>query len=133
MLEFLGLPGHRALLESSLEQGLMDKLQAFLLELGKGFAFVARQQRVSTESKDFYIDLVFYNHLLKCFVLIMYVQDNSVVRYSVLDGSEQLFASRDKLVLPSEEELRIELVREAEMIRHTMEMGAQEASGGDKH
>ncbi len=56
MLEFLGLPGSGKLLESSLEQGLMDKLQAFLLALGKGFAFVARQQRISTESKDFYID-----------------------------------------------------------------------------
>lgn len=70
MLEFLGLPGSGKLLEAGLEQGLIDKLQAFLLELGKGFAFVARQQRVSTESKDFYIDLVFYNYLLKCFVLI---------------------------------------------------------------
>jgi hypothetical protein len=48
----------------------MDKLQQFLLELGKGFAFVARQQRISTETQDFYIDLVFYNYLLKCFVLI---------------------------------------------------------------
>ena len=70
MLEFLGLPGTGKLLESKLEQALMDKLQAFLLELGKGFAFVARQQRISTESQDFYIDLVFYNYLLKCFVLI---------------------------------------------------------------
>ena len=70
MLEFLGLPGSGKLLEAGLEQGLIDKLQAFVLELGKGFAFVARQQRVSTESKDFYIDLVFYNYLLKCFVLI---------------------------------------------------------------
>jgi hypothetical protein len=52
-----------------LEQALLDHLQEFLLELGKGFAFVARQQRISTESKDFYIDLVFYNFLLKCFVL----------------------------------------------------------------
>jgi predicted nuclease of restriction endonuclease-like (RecB) superfamily len=70
LLEFLGLPGTGRLLESNLEQGLMDKLQAFLLELGKGFAFVARQQRISTETQDFYIDLVFYNYLLKCFVLI---------------------------------------------------------------
>jgi predicted nuclease of restriction endonuclease-like (RecB) superfamily len=156
MLEFLGLPGAGKLLESSLEQGLMDKLQAFLLELGKGFAFVARQQRVSTESKDFYIDLVFYNYLLRCFVLIdlktgelthqdigqmdMYVRmydelkrnegdnptvglllceakDHSVVRYSVLNGSEQLFASRYKLVLPTEEELRTEIERESEALR----------------
>ena len=70
MLEFLGLPGTGKLLESKLEQALMDKLQDFLLELGKGFAFVARQQRISTETQDFYIDLVFYNYLLKCFVLI---------------------------------------------------------------
>lgn len=151
MLEFLGIAGSEHLLESALEQGLMDKLQAFLLELGKGFAFVARQQRISTESKDFYIDLVFYNYLLKCFVLFdlktgelehqdigqmdMYVRmyddlrrgpddnptvgiilcsdkDASVVRYSVLNGNEQLFASRYRLVLPSEEELRQELERE---------------------
>jgi len=69
MLEFLGLPGTGKLLESNLEQALLDNLQAFLLELGKGFAFVARQLRISTESKDFYIDMVFYNYLLKCFVL----------------------------------------------------------------
>ena len=69
MLEFLGLPDAGRLLEADLEQALIDKLQSFLLELGKGFAFVARQMRISTESKDFYIDLVFYNYLLKCFVL----------------------------------------------------------------
>jgi len=124
---------------------------AFRIELGKGFAFIARQQRISTESKDFYIDLVFYNYLLKCFVMFdlkrgelthqdvgqmdMYVRmyddlkrgpedgpnvgiilcaqkDDSVVRYSVLEGNEQLFASKYKLVLPSEEELRAELDRE---------------------
>ena len=151
MLEFLGLPDNGIPLESSLEQALMDKLQAFLLELGKGFAFVARQQRISTESQDFYIDLVFYNYLLKCFVLFdlksgrlshqdigqmdMYVRmyddlkagaddnptvgiilcakkDASVVRYSVLHENKQLFASKYKLVLPSEDELRAELDRE---------------------
>ncbi|MGK4341966.1 PDDEXK nuclease domain-containing protein [Ectopseudomonas oleovorans] len=151
LLEFLGLPNAGALLESELEQALIDQLQQFLLELGKGFAFVGRQQRISTESKDFYIDLVFYNYLLKCFVIFdlkrgelthqdigqmdMYVRmfddlkrgpedgptvgiilcaqkDVSLVRYSVLQGSEQLFASKYKLVLPSEEELRAELDRE---------------------
>lgn len=61
LLEFLGLQNAGALLESDLEEALMTQLQAFLLELGKGFAFVARQQRISTESKDFYIDLVFYS------------------------------------------------------------------------
>jgi predicted nuclease of restriction endonuclease-like (RecB) superfamily len=151
MLEFLGLPGVGRLLEVDLERALLDNLQAFLLELGRGFAFVARQYRISSESKDFYIDLVFYNYLLKCFVLFdlksgelthqdigqmdMYVRimddlkrapddnptvgiilctdkDASVVRYSVLHENEQLFASRYKLVLPSEEELRAELDRE---------------------
>lgn len=148
ILEFLGLPEAGRVLESTLEQGLMTHLQSFLLELGKGFAFVARQQRVSTESKDFYVDLVFYNYLLKCFVLFdlksgelthqdigqmdMYVRmyddlkrgaednptvgiilcaakDASVVRYSVLHENEQLFASKYRLVLPTEEELRAEL------------------------
>jgi predicted nuclease of restriction endonuclease-like (RecB) superfamily len=155
MLEFLGLPGTGKLLESKLEQALMDKLQAFLLELGKGFAFVARQQRISTESQDFYIDLVFYNYLLKCFVLIdlktdklshqdigqmdMYVRmyddlkrgeddnptvgillcehkDESVVHYSVLNDSAQLFASKYWLILPTEDELRQEIEREREAI-----------------
>ncbi len=69
LLEFLGLPNGGILLESDLEQALIDQLQDFFLELGKGFAFVARQQRLSTDSKDFYIDLVFYNYLLKCFVI----------------------------------------------------------------
>ena len=151
MLEFLGLPETGKLLESNLEAALMDKLQSFLLELGRGFSFVARQQRISTESQDFYIDLVFYHYVLKCFVLFelkttklthqdigqmdMYVRmfddlkrdasdnptigiilcshkDEAIVRYSVLNDSEQLFASKYKLVLPSEEELRQELERE---------------------
>lgn len=155
LLEFLGLPGTGKLLESRLEDALLDNLQAFLLELGKGFAFVARQQRVSTESKDFYIDLVFYNYLLKCFVLFdlttdelthqdigqidMYVRlyddqrrgpddgptvgiilcaykDHTVVRYSVLHGHEQLFASKYRLILPTEAELRAELIREQQLL-----------------
>jgi hypothetical protein len=68
MLEFLGLPGVGRLLEVDFERALLDNLQAFLLELGRGFAFVGRQYRISTESKTS-IDLVFYNYLLKCFVL----------------------------------------------------------------
>lgn len=159
MLEFLGLPDTGRILESNLEQALMDKLQQFLLELGKGFAFVARQQRISTETQDFYIDLVFYNYLLKCFVLIdlktghlthqdigqmdMYVRmyddlrrgkddnptagillcgskDQSVARYSVLHESQQLFASKYRLVLPTEDELRRELERErADLLENT--------------
>ena len=155
LLEFLGLPETGRLLETDLEQKLIDHLQGFLLELGKGFAFIGRQVRVSTETKDFYIDLVFYNYLLKCFVIFdlkprelthedigqmdMYVRmydelhrgkgdnptigiilcaakDASIVKYSVLQGSEKLFASRYKLVLPTEEELRIELIREQQLI-----------------
>lgn len=151
LLEFLGMPGSGRVLEVDLEQALIDNLQSFLMELGKGFAFVARQQRISTESKDFYVDLVFYNYLLKCFVLFdlktgelahqdigqmdMYVRmyddlkrgaddnptvgiilcagkDASVVRYSVLHENEKLFASKYRLVLPTEDELREELERE---------------------
>ncbi len=160
LLEFLGLPGTGRLLESDLEQGLIDHLQAFLLELGKGFAFVSRQMRVSTETKDFYIDLVFYNYLLKCFVIFdlkagelthgdigqmdMYVRilderqrgpednptigiilcaakDASVVRYSVLHGNEQLFATRYQLVLPTEDELRRELIREQRFLEERLD------------
>lgn len=159
LLEFLGVPNAASLLENDLEQALINQLQAFLLELGKGFAFVARQQRISTESKDFYLDLVFYNYLLKCFVVFdlkrgelshqdigqmdMYVRlydelkrgaddgptvgiilctqkDESVVRYSVLHGHEQLFASKYKLVLPSEEQLRDELDRERARIEERL-------------
>lgn len=69
ILEFLNLP-YASTLESNLEQALINNLQQFLLELGKGFAFVARQQRIATEDQDFYIDLVFYNYKLKCFLLI---------------------------------------------------------------
>lgn len=155
VLEFLGMPGAGRVLEAGLEQALMDHLQQFLLELGKGFAFVARQQRIATEHKDFFVDLVFYNYLLKCFVLFdlksgelthqdigqmdMYVRmydglrrgpddnptvgiilcaekDSAVARYSVLNGSEQLFASRYRLLLPSEDELRRELERERRLL-----------------
>lgn len=70
VLEFLDLRDKHSFRESDLEQAIIGKLQAFMLELGRGFAFVARQQRISTETKDFFIDLVFYNYLLKCFVLI---------------------------------------------------------------
>ncbi len=157
LLEFLGMPETGRLLESKLEDALICNLQSFLLELGKGFAFVARQQRVSTESKDFYLDLVFYNYLLKCFLLFdlktdelthqdigqmdMYVRmyddlkrspsdnptvgiilcarkDESVVRYSVLSEHKRLFATKYKLVLPSEEELRAELIREQQLLEN---------------
>jgi len=70
VLEFLNLPASLSYTEAKLEQVLLDNIQQFLLELGKGFAFVARQQLVRTETSDFYIDLVFYNYILKCFVIV---------------------------------------------------------------
>jgi predicted nuclease of restriction endonuclease-like (RecB) superfamily len=150
ILEFLDLPDRGDFSERQLEDALVTRLRDFLMELGKGFSFVSRQFRVSTETTHFYIDLVFYNYLLKCFVLIdlkigklthadigqmdMYVRmfddlkrgeddnptlgiilcadkDETLVRYSVLSESQQLFASKYRLVLPSEEELQAELER----------------------
>ncbi|HXE52710.1 MAG TPA: PDDEXK nuclease domain-containing protein [Tepidisphaeraceae bacterium] len=70
VMEFLGLPASPKLVESELEEALIDNLQAFLLELGKGFAFVARQQRITLDGDHFNIDLVFYHTILKCFVLL---------------------------------------------------------------
>lgn len=70
ILEFIGLPEHSEYSESELEQEIIDKLEHFLLELGNGFTFVARQKRISFDDKHFRIDLVFYNRFLKCFVLI---------------------------------------------------------------
>ena len=155
VLEFLGLKDNPGFRESDLEQAIIGKLQAFMLELGKGFAFVARQQRISTETRDFFVDLVFYNYILKCFVLVdlktgelnhqdigqmdMYVRlfedtvkggddnptvglilctdkDETVVKYSVLKENKQLFASKYKLYLPSEEELIEEIEKEKAMI-----------------
>ena len=156
VLEFLHIPSSEPFLEHELEQALIDKLRHFLLELGKGFSFVGRQYRISTETSEFYIDLVFYHYILKCFVLIdlktgklthqdigqmdMYVRlfedrvktegdnptigiilctekDETVVRYSVLNDRRQLFASRYKLYLPSEQELVAEIEREKEIMR----------------
>jgi len=156
ILEFLDLQENRNYHESELEQSLIDKLQEFLLELGKGFSFVARQKRITTDhGEHYYIDLVFYNFILKCFVVIdlktgkltyqdigqidFYVRlfndkvkqpdDNptigiilcadkseSIVKYSVLADNENLFASKYRLYLPTEEELKTELRREREII-----------------
>jgi predicted nuclease of restriction endonuclease-like (RecB) superfamily len=156
VLEFLDLGEKGKIKERKLEQALIDQLQAFLLELGKGFSFVSRQKRISAEEDHFTIDLVFYNYLLKCFVLIdlkvgklthgdigqmdfyvRYWEDNlktegdnptiglilctekneTVVKYSVLQDNQQLFVSKYKLFLPTEEELRIELEREKQFLR----------------
>lgn len=155
VLEFLNLPEDPSLQERELEAALINDLQKFLLELGGGFSFVARQMRISTETSDFYLDLVFYNYLLKCFVVIdlkttklnhqdigqmdMYVRmfddlkrgeddnptigiilcadkDETMVQYSVLKESEQLFASKYRTILPSEEELIAELERERRLL-----------------
>ena len=70
VLEFLDLKDNRSFREDELESALIEKIQEFLLELGRGFAFVDRQKRIKTELSDFYIDLVFYNYILKCFVII---------------------------------------------------------------
>ena len=70
VLEFLDLPANEHFYESELEQALIDHLQKFLLELGRGYSFVARQKHFSVDGRHFYIDLVFYNYILKCFVLI---------------------------------------------------------------
>ena len=70
VLEFLNIPTHYAYNENELEKSLINNLQQFLLELGKGFAFVARQKHIRTETQDFFIDLVFYNYILKCFVIV---------------------------------------------------------------
>ena len=162
VLEFLQLPDLSAPREKDLETAIINNLSQFLLEAGKGFSFVGRQYRVSTETNHFYIDLVFYNYLLKCFVLIdlktdqlthqdigqmdTYVRmfdvfkrgeddnptvglilctskDETVVKFSVLKDSEQLFASRCRLILPSEEELIEEIEREKRLIEMREEEG----------
>jgi len=143
ILEFLGLQEQSNYSENDLESGLIDKLEHFLLELGNGFTFVARQNRITFDEKHFKIDLVFYNRILKCFVLIdlkigelrhqdigqmqMYVnfydrevklndenktigiilcQDKSeaLVRYTLPEDNEQIFASKYFTVLPSKED-----------------------------
>ena len=151
--EFLNMQEDTSYLESDLEQCIINNLQKFLMELGKGYAFVARQQHIHTEKEDYYIDLVFYNYILKCFVLIdlktnkithqdvgqmdMYIRmyddlkkapddnptlgivlcsdtDEDIAKYSVLHENEQLFASKYKLYLPTEEELRAEIETQKE-------------------
>jgi predicted nuclease of restriction endonuclease-like (RecB) superfamily len=156
ILEFLQLQPNATLYERELETELLNKLQLFLLELGKGFSFVARQQRISADNEHFYIDLVFYHYILKCFILVdlkvgklshqdigqmdLYVRyyedqikqdsDNptiglilctekneTIVKYSVLKESTQIFASKYKLYLPSEKELIDELNAELEQLK----------------
>ncbi|MCL2040929.1 MAG: PDDEXK nuclease domain-containing protein [Bacteroidales bacterium] len=156
VMEFLGLPSNSGYVEKDIEKAIINNLQQFLIELGKGFAFVGRQQLIRTEAEDYFIDLVFYNYILKCFVLIdlkmgkithqdvgqmdMYVRmfdemkriegdnptigivlcsetDKDIARYSILKGNEQLFATKYKLFLPTDEELRAEIERQKEILR----------------
>lgn len=155
ILEFLGIKPETKTSEKNVEDAIINHLEQFLLEMGKGFCFVERQMHIKTETQDFYIDLVFYNYILKCFVLIdlkkgslkhqdigqmdMYVRmfdslkkadddnptigiifcadkDESIVRYSVLSESQQIFASKYKTVLPTEDELALELDRNRRFI-----------------
>ena len=145
IFEFLDLPTNEKNTEYVVETAIIDHLQQFLLEFGKGFAYVARQQHIATDTSDFYIDLVFYNYILKCFVLIdlktgnlnhqdvgqidMYVRmyddlkrgiednstvgillcsekDETIVKYSILNDKNKLFASNYLLYLPKEETLK---------------------------
>ncbi|MDE7295092.1 MAG: PDDEXK nuclease domain-containing protein [Oscillospiraceae bacterium] len=154
--EFLGFAGNTDFTETDLERSIISNIQKFLMELGKGYAFVSRQQHIKTEKQDYFIDLVFYNYILKCFVLIdlktsrvthqdvgqmdMYVRmydelkrgegdnptigivlcsetDEDIARYSVLNGNEQLFATKYKLYLPDEKALREEIEMQKEIFR----------------
>jgi predicted nuclease of restriction endonuclease-like (RecB) superfamily len=100
LLEFLDLKENRDYHESDLEQALIDKLQEFLLELGKGFSFVARQKRITIEGDHYYVDLVFYNYILKCFVVIdlkagklTYQDVGQIERNPVCYGSDMRWAN----------------------------------------
>ena len=153
--EFLQLPSNSDFTETQLEKAIISHMKDFLLEMGRGFAFMAEQYHIATDAGDFFIDLVFYNVVLKCYVLVdlktkmithqdvgqldMYVRmfddlkrtegDNPTVglllcsetsrdiaRYSVLNVSKQLFASKYLTFLPSEEELAKEIERQKEII-----------------
>ena len=154
-LEFLGLKREAAYYEKDLEQAIITQLQDFLLEMGNGFAFVARQQRIHLYGDDFFADLVFYNRLLRCFVIIelkthklthqdlgqlqMYVnyydrtqklpdenptigillsadKNDAVVKITLPEDNRTILASQYKLYLPSEEALRLQLVKEMDEI-----------------
>ena len=157
--EFLGFKPDESLSERDMESSIITHLKDFLMEMGRGFAFVARQQHIRTDAQDYFIDLVFYNVVLKCYVLVdlkvgkithqdvgqmdMYVRmydelkrtegdnptigivlcsetDADIARYSILKGNEQIFATKYKLYLPTEEQLRKEIEKQKElfMLQH---------------
>lgn len=98
VLEFLDLPNVPQLQESQLKKAIIDKLQHFLLELGRGFSFVARQKRMRFDDKDFYVDLVFYNYLLKCFVLIdLKIGELSHQDIGQMDGYVRMYEAHAKV------------------------------------
>lgn len=154
-MEFLNLKHRPSFTEQDLESGLIEQLQEFLLELGSGFSFVARQKHFDLDGEHFYIDLVFYNYILKCFILIdlkrgklthqdvgqmdMYVRifedkmrgegDNptiglilcsdkneAVAKYSILSEGKQIFTSKYKLHLPTEEQLEREILKDISLL-----------------
>jgi predicted nuclease of restriction endonuclease-like (RecB) superfamily len=160
VFEFLKIPEQIKMNEQEIETALIDNLQQFLLELGKGFSFVGRQFRISTETSHFYIDLVFYNYILKCFVLFdvktsklnhqdigqmdMYVRmfddlkrgdddnptigvilcsekEETIVKYSVLQESRHLFATKYMPFLPTEAELIAELEKGKKLLKAQIE------------
>lgn len=151
VIEFLGLPESPKISETDLEEALINNLQKFLLELGKGFAFVSRQERLTLDGDHFYIDLIFYHTVLRCYILIeiktkklthqdlgqlqFYVnyfdrerknvgdnptlglilctdKNDTVVKYTLAEEQRTIFASRYKLHLPTEAELKAEIKRE---------------------
>jgi predicted nuclease of restriction endonuclease-like (RecB) superfamily len=98
VLEFLDLPQASQLHENQLEQAIIDKLQKFLLEMGRGFSFVARQKRMRFDDADFYVDPVFYNYLLKCFVLIdLKIGPLTHRDIGQMDGYVRMFEAHDKV------------------------------------
>lgn len=152
--EFLGFKPDESFSERDLESSIISHLKDFMMEMGRGFAFVARQQHIRTDAEDYFVDLVFYNVVLKCYVLIdlkvgkithqdvgqmdMYVRmydelkrtegdnptigivlcsetDADIARYSILKGNEQIFATKYKLYLPTEEQLRREIEKQKEL------------------
>lgn len=166
VFEFLNIPQPVEATEKEIETALLNDLEKFLLELGKGFSFVARQFRVSTETSHFYIDLVFYNYILKCFVLFdlkttklshqdtgqmdMYIRmyddlkkqdndnptigiilcaekDETIVKYSILNDSKQLFATKYMPYLPTEQEL----IAEIELKKSQLKLNQSNLSNND--
>ena len=161
VLDFLNLKQDKSVLEKDIESKIMDKLQNFILEMGKGFAFVGRQYRISIDDDNYYVDLVFYNMILKCYVLIdlkanklnhadigqmdFYTRyfnkevkqdtDNptiglilctdknkAMVKYSLLeDKSNNIFASKYILYLPTEEELTKYIIEQRELLEREEE------------